>query len=171
MLGRIQDTPQIGKTFKKDKDFSLSERLLGSFGVYSGEGDYRIRIEFDPFASQLIRERSWHSTQKIEEIGEGCVILSLQLDSLEEIERWILGWGSHATVLGPAALKRSIREALKTTQENYQEPDPWLAELHEHDLANQPDRVLQMILNMERKMDSPGQTMFDLDRGMAPSGN
>lgn len=171
VLGRIQDRPLIGKKFKKDKKFSLSERLLGSFGVYSGEGNHKIRIEFDPLASQLVRERSWHPTQSIEEIGEGAIILNLQLDSLEEIERWILGWGSHAVVLGPPALKKSIKAALNDTQSNYQEADPWLAEFHEAAAVNRPDRVLQMILRMERQQDSPGQTVFDMDRGMAPSGN
>jgi predicted DNA-binding transcriptional regulator YafY len=32
------------------------------------------------------------------------------LADLFEIERWILSWGSHAKVLGPAKLKNSIRK-------------------------------------------------------------
>jgi predicted DNA-binding transcriptional regulator YafY len=43
--------------------------------------------------------------------------LELTLASLPEIQRWVLSWGSHVKVLGPALLKERVmeshREALK----------------------------------------------------------
>jgi predicted DNA-binding transcriptional regulator YafY len=38
----------------------------------------------------------------------------MELGSLEEIERWVLSWGDHATVLEPTELKRRIRRAGET---------------------------------------------------------
>ena len=35
--------------------------------------------------------------------------LSLQLSHLSDIQRWILGWGSQATVLAPKELAEGVR--------------------------------------------------------------
>lgn len=158
VLGRIQDVPIVGRKFKRDKDFSLQDRLLGAFGVFSGTGDFKVRIQFDPYAAQLIRERSWHPSQKSKELEDGSLVLSLKLDSLEEIESWILRWGSHAKVLGPSELKRRVQGVIKDMQDAYYPRQPWLAEINAAAQANQPDRVLKMVLDMNRQLDAPGQT-------------
>ena len=43
-------------------------------------------------------------------LADGELELSVELGSLEEIERWLLSWGDHAAVLEPAELKRRIRK-------------------------------------------------------------
>ncbi len=164
VLGRIQETPRIGRKFKKDKDFSLRERLMGSFGVFSGEGRYRVQIEFDDFASQLVRERNWHPTQEIEDLPGSELRLTLQLDSLEEIERWILGWGGHARVVRPQALQRRVRAALKEMQDNYYGSSQWLADFTEQAQASQPDRILQLALESDLRLDAPGQMRLRMDQ-------
>ena len=162
VLGRIRSTPIIRRKFKENKEFSLRERLMGSFGVYSGEGDYRVQLEFDAFAAQLVRERTWHPSQEIIEKPGGYLELILSLDSLEEIERWILGWGSHARVIAPPDLKRRVRAAVKDMQDSYHDEQPWLAELHAAAHANQPDRLLRLVLEADRTLDSPGQMRLRL---------
>jgi proteasome accessory factor B len=161
VLGRIQSVPETGKRFEKPKDFSLGERLMGSFGVFTGEGNYRVRIEFSAGVAQLVRERQWHGSQQIKDQPDGSLELSLQLDSLEEIERWILSWGGHAKVLGPPKLKQRVQEALNSMQDVYREMPPWFAELHEAAQAHQPERLLQLVAGLDRKADAPGQmTLF-----------
>lgn len=162
VLGRIRDVPQVGRKFKKDKEFSLRKRLMGSFGVYSGEGNFKVQIEFDTFAAQLIRERTWHGTQEIEELAEGGLVLTVCLDSLEEIESWVLGWGSHARVLGPAELKKRVRAAVKGMESHYIEGQKWFSDLHEAAQANQPDRLLQLVMGMDRSFEAPGQMSLRL---------
>jgi predicted DNA-binding transcriptional regulator YafY len=43
----------------------------------------------------------------------------MSLSSLEEVERWVLSWGEHATVLGPARLKTSICTQLASLSARY----------------------------------------------------
>lgn len=157
VLGRIRTVPTLGDSFEKPGDFSLSERLMGSFGVYSGEGDYRVRIEFDAFAGQLVRERNWHPSQELREREGGGVELSLRLDSLEEIERWILSWGGHAKVLAPPSLRQRVKGALSEMQDAYADMPRWFAELHEAAQAHQPDRLLQLVMAMDSRFEAPGQ--------------
>ena len=69
---------------------------------------HRVRIHFDAFAAGLVSERQWHPSQKMRPLADGELELSIELGSLEEVERWVLSWGEHATVLEPAELKRRI---------------------------------------------------------------
>ena len=79
--------------------------------VFKGKARHRGRIRFDAFASQLVAERQWHPSQKINRLPGGESQLTMTLGSLEEIERWVLSWGGHARVLEPVELKRMIRRA------------------------------------------------------------
>ncbi len=35
----------------------------------------------------------------------------MRLNNIAEIERWILGWGTHATVVRPEALRERLRDS------------------------------------------------------------
>lgn len=118
-LPRIRSPQPTGKTFDRPRGFSAEKELRGGFGVFSGRGRHEVRIQFDPFASRLVRERDWHPTQKIQELKNGSLVLRLTLGALEEIERWILSWGNHAKVLGPKSLVDSIRSRIQTMSRIY----------------------------------------------------
>jgi proteasome accessory factor B len=60
---------------------------------------------------RLVSELQWHPSQNMRPLADGELELSLDLGSLEEIERWVLSWGEHATVLEPAELRKMIRKA------------------------------------------------------------
>lgn len=107
-LGRIQKFEVTKKTFDPPEDFSVEEYLKKSLGVYVGQEDVEVKIRFAPFAAQLVREREWHPNQKIEELPDGCLEFSLTLNSILEIEWWVLSWGRHAEVLEPPQLRRLV---------------------------------------------------------------
>lgn len=111
-LPRIRKVFVTSERFTRPADFSLAKHLGGSFGVFSGKGKHEVKVRFDAFASRLVRERQWHPSQKIRELAEGKVELTLSLSSLEEVERWVLSWGAHATVLAPPALRKVVRSSL-----------------------------------------------------------
>jgi len=103
--------PKLGrKTFTVPADFNPDEYLRGSFSVYKGKDDYEVVIEFDTWATDLVRGRHWHTSQEFTELPDGGSRLRLRLNSLEEIERWVLTWGTHATVVRPSTLTDRIRK-------------------------------------------------------------
>jgi predicted DNA-binding transcriptional regulator YafY len=110
VLARMRNVTGTGQTFIKPKGFSLGDYLKDSLGVFSAKGKHRIRIRFDPFAAQLVRERIWHPSQQIQELTGGSLELTMTLSSLHEIEPWVLSWGAHAKVLAPAELARRVTE-------------------------------------------------------------
>jgi predicted DNA-binding transcriptional regulator YafY len=113
VLPRMRTVEATNRRFIRPKDFSIDQFLKGSFGVFSPTGAYEVKIEFDAFASQLIRERIWHPSRKITELANGGIDLHLKLTSLNEIEPWILSWGNHAHVREPEALKKSVIRTIK----------------------------------------------------------
>jgi len=121
-LPRMRRLRLTEKKFKRPADFSPAQLLSGSFGVFTGTAQHKILIRFDTFAAQLIREKSWHPSQKITEHNDGSLELEMTLASLHEVERWILSWRQHATVLGPPELKENICQSIRTMLTNYQNP-------------------------------------------------
>jgi predicted DNA-binding transcriptional regulator YafY len=110
VLARMRAAVGTGQTFLKSKKFSLKDHLKDSLGVFSGKGTHDIRIRFDKFAAQLVRERVWHPSQQIQELTGGGIELRITLSTLHEIEPWILSWGAHAKVLGPKELITRIKQ-------------------------------------------------------------
>ena len=109
-LVRMRTLMFPGKRFKRPQDFDIQQHLKDAFGVFVGDTKHKVRVEFDAWAAQLIQEKDWHPAQQILELDKGRIEFRIELADLFEIERWILSWGSHALVLGPAKLKNSIRK-------------------------------------------------------------
>lgn len=114
---RIQSLRETGRTFPKPQKFSLEKRLRDSFGVHSAQGEFQVVIRFNEMVADYIREKRWHDSQQLKELKNGGVELRLKLSSLNEVERWILGWGGNAVVIQPrelaAMVKRSAEKILK----------------------------------------------------------
>ena len=116
---RILAAEPTGKTFARPHHFSLIKRLRDSFGVHSAEGQFQVTIQFDEWVADYIREKKWHPSQKLRELPGGALELQLQLSSLVEIHRWILGWAGHAAVLAPPELIDLVKTAAQNIQANY----------------------------------------------------
>ncbi len=108
---RIQSVFLTGGAFERPKNFSLEKRLRDSFGVHSAEGQFDVVIRFNLTVADYVREKKWHASQKLKELKDGGVELQMQLSSLVEVQRWILGWGGNAVAVKPAELAKSVREA------------------------------------------------------------
>ncbi|HRQ89434.1 MAG TPA: WYL domain-containing protein, partial [Bacteroidia bacterium] len=94
-------------------------------GVWSGgdEGGtrYRVKIRFRGFAARVVAERRWHPSQEIVEVepGGGVIEISMTLSALEDIARWILGFGSQAEALEPAELRDHVARELRLAEKIY----------------------------------------------------
>ena len=115
---RILKAENTGKIFDRPNTFSLDNYLADSFGVFKGEESYDIRVRFTKAVAPIIREKNWHPTQEINNLNDGSIELRLQLSHLSDIQRWILGWGSNATVLTPRELADAIREEAQRIVDN-----------------------------------------------------
>ena len=120
VLSRMRAVQLTTTKFKRPADFEISKHLGASFGVFTGKGHYKIRIQFDAFAARLVSERRWHASQKIKPLGKNGsegIEMTLELSDLEEITRWILSWGGHARVISPKELQTRVKKAAENLLE------------------------------------------------------
>lgn len=122
VLTRLNQPELTSKRFTPRKDFNADEYLRGSFSVFRGGDDYEVVIEFDAWATDLIRGRRWHSSQEFLELPDGTSRFRMRLNNIEEMERWVLSWGVHAMVVRPRALAERIRKTAAELATRYAEP-------------------------------------------------
>lgn len=118
-LNRLRAPEITQKHFSVPKKFNLNEYLQGSFNVFKGGDDYEVVIDFDSWAADLVRGRKWHSSQEVTELPGRQIRLRMRLNSIEEAERWVLSWGTHATVVRPLALATRICKTAIDLKERY----------------------------------------------------
>ncbi len=110
-LTRIERAKNLGVTFERPADFSAAKMLSGSFAAFEAGKTETVRLRFDDFAARLVAERQWHKSQKLRGLPGGGAELTMQVGLAPDLESWILGWGGHAEVLEPAALREKIAAA------------------------------------------------------------
>ena len=65
-----------------DSSCSVRVRYLkGSFSVFKGSDDYEVVIDFDRWASDLIRGRRRHASQELLELPKGSLRMRLRLNN------------------------------------------------------------------------------------------
>jgi len=118
-LTRLRAPEITQERFALPKKFDINEYLRGSFNVFKGGEDYEVVIDFDFWAADLVRGRKWHSSQELTELPGRQLRLRMRLNSIEEAERWVLSWGTHATVVRPQALAARLCDTAVELRDRY----------------------------------------------------
>jgi predicted DNA-binding transcriptional regulator YafY len=115
-VDRIQQIRQTEAPIEIPDDFDAESFMAASFGVFQGE-PVKVRIRFSPDVAGYVSEKMWHPSQTLTTESDGSTVFTAEVAGIEEIKRWILGWGSAARVLEPPALRMAMakdaREMLK----------------------------------------------------------
>lgn len=116
---RMKKIEKTGEVFKRRKGFSVKEQLRDSFGVHSGRGEFQVVVRFSDRVADYIREKKWHPSQKLRELKDGELEMTLTLSSLVEVRRWILNWGRDARAVAPRELVEEVRAEAEAVLRQY----------------------------------------------------
>jgi proteasome accessory factor B len=119
VLARLAKPELMKRRFMVSQKFDLNKYLAGSLGLYRGEDDYEVVVELDAWAADDVRGRRLHSSQELTELSNGMLRVRLRLSSLEEVDRWVLSMGTHATVIRPDKLRQRLLEATQALSRRY----------------------------------------------------
>ncbi|MCX8157962.1 MAG: WYL domain-containing protein [Verrucomicrobiae bacterium] len=111
VLSRMKQAHLLKRRFAMPKDFRADDYLRDSFMVFKGNDDYEVVLEFDSWATDLLRGRKWNPRHEWLELPGGGSRLRLRLNNIEEILGWVLSWGPHAHVVRPKRLASRVRQA------------------------------------------------------------
>lgn len=111
-LSRILNAKKSNNKFAKPNHFDFRIFSGNHFGVHWGKNDIDVKILFNKEAAAYIKERQWHPSQILEYNSDGSVILSMTVNHILELKRWILSWGETAQVIEPPSLVENVRKSI-----------------------------------------------------------
>jgi predicted DNA-binding transcriptional regulator YafY len=115
---RVQHLKKTGESFEYPEDFDPEALLESAFDIVYGD-PVKVKIWFSPEQTRYIKERKWSKSQEIIDQEDGSIILSMETSGWWDVKRWVLSYGSEATVLEPEILRKEIMDELKTAWELY----------------------------------------------------
>ena len=118
-VDRIRSLKLLEASFERRPDFNARDHLAMIFQHEVGGVPVMVRIWFDAKTAPYIREQRWHPTQVLEEHGDGAVTLQMVVRGLNDVKRWVLGYGQGAIVREPPELRRMVSSEVTKMYKNY----------------------------------------------------
>jgi predicted DNA-binding transcriptional regulator YafY len=106
-LDRIGGILPIGATFDRP-DFDADHFFDSSWGVIRTQEKHDVIIHFDETVAPLILHAQHHPQESKQLLGDGRVEYRLRIGALDELARWICGFGGDAQVIAPLALAQLV---------------------------------------------------------------
>jgi predicted DNA-binding transcriptional regulator YafY len=118
---RIRGSTLTAERYAIPDGFDPDRWLAHSWGIWSSDttATVDVQLRFDASVAQRVREAIWHRSQKLVELPDGKVELSLTVAGIVEIRPWILSWGDAVEVLSPLALRDSVARAVRGAAARY----------------------------------------------------
>jgi predicted DNA-binding transcriptional regulator YafY len=110
----IQETPA-----KEVRDAELDEYLGSGYGIFAGRKVELATLKFTPEAARWVSAQNWHPKQRSRVEKDGSYVLELPYAEDRELVMEILKFGADVEVLGPAALRKRVRDALREAAKRY----------------------------------------------------
>lgn len=105
-LSRIEKVVIGTGKFEIPPDFNVHDLLKYAWGVWhADEEPVTVKLRFNKWVTQRVKESIWHPQQLIVDKEEGCCEFTVQVAEWREMVPWVRGWGSDVEVLEPKELK------------------------------------------------------------------
>ena len=118
LVDRIRALETLRERFDVPEDFDGDEYVRGCFRVEHG-APAQVTIHFARSVAALVKERTWHPTQRLLPLPKGEVGLTMRVSGLGEVKRWVLGFGPAAKVVGPPELALAVQAEAERTAALY----------------------------------------------------
>ncbi len=121
-LARMHNPAVTGTTFRPRPVKAWQHLVEGAYGIFRSETTVPAVLRFNAFRAPWIREQIWHRDQRIEELEDGGLVLTVPVSDFREIKLKILQFGSDVEVLAPDELRREIAEEAEKLAAQYRKP-------------------------------------------------
>jgi predicted DNA-binding transcriptional regulator YafY len=114
-LNRFTEVRLTEAPYTIPKDFSLEAYRGKAWRMIRGETIHAVEIDFDATVADAVSDTTWHPTQEFDEHEDGSITFRCEVDGLDEIVWWVLGYGPHARVKQPAELVERLADLVDKT--------------------------------------------------------
>lgn len=106
-IDRVTDVAPLDETFFKDPEVRPETYFEDSWSIFSGE-PVEVVVIFHGVAARVVASSNHHPNEKVEVLDDDRVKYCVTTRGLEEIQRWLLGFGDQAEVIEPAELRGNL---------------------------------------------------------------
>jgi predicted DNA-binding transcriptional regulator YafY len=118
-LSRMSNPVMSAESFAPRPKKEWEPLIQSAFGIFQGGTPVPVVLQFNPFRAQWIREQAWHPEQKIENLSDGGLKLTLPVTDFREVKMKVLQFGADVEVIEPAELRKEIREEIEKMTKIY----------------------------------------------------
>lgn len=105
----ISHPTMLARTFVRPHDFKVEEYAAASIsGVLHAEQTAEVRVRFAPRVAKAAAAARVVAERSVEERSDGSIDITYHVADVDELVRWILGWGTQAEILAPASARTRI---------------------------------------------------------------
>ena len=118
-VDRIRGLKILDEEFTVEPDFDAKGHLAMIFQHEVGGVPQRVKIWFDSATAPFVGERHWHPSQELIKHEDGSLTLQIYVSGLNDLKRWVLGYGKGAVVKSPPELVEMVRTEIEAMNSNY----------------------------------------------------
>ena len=112
-LDGMESARLTSRTYQRPAEFDLEKWMSSSIsGLMTGEAAHEVTVRFDPRIAKAAVAASSRLDRDLTKNTDGSVELRLRVADLDELLRWVLGWGSEARLVGPESAVLGMRRLL-----------------------------------------------------------
>jgi predicted DNA-binding transcriptional regulator YafY len=105
---RILQLKVLEAKYRPDPKFTLDDYFGNAWLMIRGDKRYHVKIRFLKMVAGNVDEIVWHKTQRTTFEEDGSLLFEVDVDGIDEIAWWVLGYGDQAQVLEPPELREKI---------------------------------------------------------------
>jgi predicted DNA-binding transcriptional regulator YafY len=119
---RIRSSTLTTDRYQIPDDFDPDRWLAHSWGIWSSDttATAHVVLRFEASVAHRVREAVWHRSQKVTELPDGRVELSVTVAGIVEIRPWVLSWGDGVEVIEPPELREAVARAVRGAAARYE---------------------------------------------------
>lgn len=119
-LDRLERAQMLDQSYEIPPEFDANAYLADSWGIMHGEDLTEVVLQFNREVAALVRERTWHPSQTIDELADGGLLFTVRVSDPREMRPWLRSWGAEVEVLEPPELRNEMTEQVRRLAERYQ---------------------------------------------------
>jgi predicted DNA-binding transcriptional regulator YafY len=108
-LARIARAEMLPTAASDHSARDLESRFGRSVKVWSGDPVVKVAVRISPEKSRFVPEYPLVLGQEVETQQDGAVLVRAEVCGTAEALRWVLSWGGHAEVIGPAEFRQAAQ--------------------------------------------------------------
>ncbi len=120
-VDNVSSVEALGQTFIRPPDFDIEAWAASSIsGVLHGSEPAEVRVRFSPRVAKAAVAARVVAERDVARREDGSAEIAFHVDDVDELVRWILGWGDQAEILEPESVRVRIRALAGTIALKYQ---------------------------------------------------